>query len=396
MHICHVTPHLPPDQAANALLPAHLGRWAADAGHGVSYVAHPPRAGAPEPVAGRVTWIEPAARGWLHALGVGSIASAARIARRAGPSLAEADLVHVHSNGLLADVCAALARRRNRPVVLTLYGTEIWHYQPKPWPRDLFTKMYRRAAHVTFYSRGLLDKAIELGLSREHADVVYPPVVDRFQPVSDAERAALRARLGLRARHVLLNVKRLHPLAGQQHLIDAMPRILARHPDTELVICGMGPLLPELQARAAAAGVADRVRFAGLVDNSVVADYNRAADAFILPSLLEALPTVAVEALACGTPVISADHPGGVELHALFDADVAVVPKERADALADAIGGFLDRPRRTLDRTADVLSREFRPRAVWQRFHAIYERHADARTRTTDAPVNERRIGARP
>ena len=77
--------------------------------------------------------------------------------------------------------------------------------------------------------------------------------------------------------------------------------------------------------RPSALGVAGHVTFAGLVDNEIVADYNRAADVFVLPSLLEALPTVAVEALACGTPVVSADHPGGVELHALFGDDVAVV-----------------------------------------------------------------------
>jgi hypothetical protein len=44
VRICHVTPHLPPDQAANALLPYHLGCWARDAGDEVSFIAHPPRA----------------------------------------------------------------------------------------------------------------------------------------------------------------------------------------------------------------------------------------------------------------------------------------------------------------------------------------------------------------
>ena len=71
------------------------------------------------------------------------------------------------------------------------------------------------------------------------------------------------------------------------------------------------------------------VTFAGLVDNALVARYCAAADLFVLPSLLEALPTVAVEALACGTPVVSSDNPGGVELHGVFGDDVAVVPKEQ-------------------------------------------------------------------
>ena len=45
MHICHVSPHLPPDQAANALLPAQLGRWAAARGDQVTFVAHEPAQG---------------------------------------------------------------------------------------------------------------------------------------------------------------------------------------------------------------------------------------------------------------------------------------------------------------------------------------------------------------
>jgi glycosyltransferase involved in cell wall biosynthesis len=376
MKIVHVTPHLPPDQAANALLPAHLGRWAVEAGHAVTYVAHPPRAGQAEEAAGPVVWIAPhQGAGWQRTLRLSALAAARTIAREAGPVLDRADLVHIHSNGLLAETCAWLANRRGIPVVLTLYGTEIWHYRAKPWPFDLFTRMYRRAAAVTFYSRGLLDKAIEFGLSRDGLSVIYPPVVDRFAPVDAGERAALRAKLGLRARRVLLNVKRLHPLAAQRVLIEAMPRVLRQQPDTQLVICGTGALRDDLEQAARDAGVADRVTFAGLVSNAVVADYNRAADLFVLPSLLEALPTVAVEALACGTPVVSADHPGGVELHGLFGEDVLVVPKEDRERLADAIVRRLEREgdeARTTPETMRILEREFRPAAVAARFEALY------------------------
>lgn len=387
MNIVHVTPHLPPDQAANALLPAHLGRWAVDAGHGVTYVAHPPRAGDAEPAAGPVIWIAPhQGSGWQRRLRVSALAAAREIARQAGPILDRADIVHIHSNGLLAETCAWLANRRGIPVVLTLYGTEIWHYRAKPWPLDLFTRMYRRAAAVTFYSRGLLDKAIEFGLTRPGLSVIYPPVVDRFAPVDAEARAALRAKLGLRARHVLLNVKRLHPLAGQRYLIDAMPRVLQSHPDTQLVICGTGALRAELEQLARDTGVASHVTFAGLVSNAIVADYNRAADLFILPSLLEALPTVAVEALACGTPVVSADHPGGVELHRLFTDDVMVVPREDSVKLADAITVRLDREQaRTHADTARILEQHFRPAAVAAQFASLYRAIASNTVHTTNA-----------
>jgi glycosyltransferase involved in cell wall biosynthesis len=323
-------------------------------------------------VAGPVTWSAPShGSGLAKVLRLTSIAAARRIAGEAEPLLARATLVHVHSNGLLAEVVARLARRRGIPTVLTLYGTEIWHYRTR-WPIDLFTAMYRGASAVTFYSRGLHDRAIALGLARPALSVAYPPVVERFGPVDEAARAVLRRRLGLTRRHVLVNVKRLHPLAGQRHLLDAMPAVLRAHPDTELVICGTGALRPELEAQAAALGVAPHVRFAGLVDNELVADYNRAADVFVLPSLLEALPTVAVEALACGTPVVSADHPGGVELHGLFGEDVAVVPREDSAALASALSARLADPRRTLPSTSIGLERHFRPAAVRAQYFALY------------------------
>ena len=83
LRICHVTPHLPPDQAANALLPAHLGRWAAARGDEVTYVAHPPRAGSAETQAGPVVWVQPnQAQGLMRR--IGSIAAARRIRRDAG------------------------------------------------------------------------------------------------------------------------------------------------------------------------------------------------------------------------------------------------------------------------------------------------------------------------
>ena len=378
MRICHVTPHLPPNQAANALLPFHLGCWARDVGDEPVFIAHPPhgaRLDVPTvALPGPVTLVDSyRARTPLARVSkVGTAAAAWRISKLAGPLIADADIVHIHSNGLLAEYCAKLAVRAGRPVVLTLYGTEIWHYRRKRFRPDLFTAAYRTASAVTFYSRGLLDFAVGLGLDRPALHVVYPPIADEFQVAdADAQRAA-RAQVGVTARHLLLNVKRLHPLAGQQTLLEAMPAVLASHPDTQLVVCGTGPLAGELAATARRLGVDRNVRLAGLVDNATVAVYNRAADLFVLPSQLEACPTVALEALACGTPVVSSDNPGGVELHGLFGEDVATIPRGNSAALADAIIAALAAPKRTQRSTAATLRRVFRPKAVAARYYEIY------------------------
>jgi glycosyltransferase involved in cell wall biosynthesis len=305
-------------------------------------------------------------------LRAGSIAGAWRIRRDGKPLLRSADLVHVHSNGLLPEVAAGIAHRLGKPVVLTLYGTEIWHYRRKRFGPDLFTRAYTHADAVTFYSHRLLERAAELGLQRTRCHVIYPPVSPSFAFHDAAAQQDARRALGLSAANVLVNVKRLHPLAGQRTLLQAMAAIVGEHPDTHLVICGTGALLSELQDVARASGVERHVTFAGLVDNALVARYCAAADLFVLPSLLEALPTVAVEALACGTPVVSSDNPGGLELHGLFGDDVAVVAKERPDLLATAIAAALHRKRRTRPATHAIVEQRFRADAVARRYVEVY------------------------
>ena len=378
MRILHVTPHLPPDQAANALLPWQLGNWAAAEGADVEYVAHPPRAGGHAPLAGPAVWVARTEGGAIaRQLKIASLFAARRIHRALEPAIARADVVHVHSNGLLAELAVLLARRRGKPVVLTLYGTEIWHYAPKKFGPDLFTRAYHAASCVTFYSERLMVRAQELELGRRNIRTIYPPVSDSFTWHGRRLQMEVRQSLGIQNAHLLLNVKRLHPLAGQRYLIEAMNEIIRLHPDTRLVICGTGPMLGELQSVARSAGVERHVTFTGLIDNTAIARYCAAADLFVLPSLLEALPTVAVEALASGTPVISSDNPGGLELNDVFGTDVTIVPREQPLALAEVVGDFLRDKRRALESTRDIIEREFRAPAVAAQYREVYTEAMD-------------------
>ena len=262
MRICHVTPHLPPDQAANALLPFHLGRWAVEAGHEPLYIAHTPRSPGASDLPGPVSWVpRGSAAGVLRAIKIDSLFSAAAIVSQIAPVIESVDIVHVHSNGLLAETAALVAQWKCKPVVLTLYGTEIWHYRPRRFGLDLFTRAYRCADHVTFCSRCLSERANELGLGRSKTTVAYPPVLDHFVRADAEQQIAARAELGLGHQHVLLNVKRLHPLAGQRHLIEAMPSIVRSHPHTLLIFCGTGPLLDELQEITQRKGMQDKIGY---------------------------------------------------------------------------------------------------------------------------------------
>lgn len=376
MRICHVSPHLPPDQAANALLPAELAAWACGRGDDVTLVAY-------EPAQGRVAADLPFGRVWRlprkprssaisRILRIETLKQARLITSALNEAAQRADVLHLHSNGLIIEVAAAWAAKRGVPYVLTLYGTEIWHYRRR-WPIDPFTRAYRGAAAVTFYSRKLRERAVAVGLERPGLSVVYPTIAAAFAPQDPPTRARWRAELGIAEPRVVLNVKRLHELAGQRYLVDAFARVARHRRDVRLVICGAGPLRDALETQARDAGVADRVTFAGLVLNDVVARYAAVADVFVLPSLLEALPTVAVEALAAGTPVISADHPGGIELHEIFGDDVLVVPKTNVDGLTTALAEAIDLPRRVRPATYGLVHKHFSPAAVHQAYADLYQ-----------------------
>ena len=375
MRLCHVSPHLPPDQAANSLLPAQLGAWGAAAGHEITFVTQDPAQGRTQatPLPGQVRRVSArrSSSPIVRSLRIDSWIRARAIAAALNDMAGGRDLVHLHSNGLIIEVASGWARRRSMPTVLTLYGTEIWHYRRR-WPIDPFTRAYMKATAVTFYSQRLLDRARSLGLIRPGLSVVYPPVSESFVARDADTRAEWRRELGINEPLVVLNVKRLHELAGQRYLIEAFARVARRRDDVRLVICGTGPLKHDLEERASALGVTAKVTFTGLVANDVVARYAAVADVFALPSLLEALPTVAVEALAAGTPVISADHPGGLELNEIFGDDVSVVPRQNAEALADRLEDALSTPRRTLARTGELVRDRFSPAAVERAYSAIY------------------------
>ena len=372
MRLIHVTPHLPPDQAANAILPAQAGVWSAERGHDVVYVSHPPaQGGVPAaPDAGPVTWVPRRTRGGiLGALRLDAWMFTRHIHNVLDQVATGADLLHLHSNGLLIEAAASWAHQHSVPYVLTLYGTEIWHYKRRR-PIDFFRRAYMRAGAVTFYSRRLMERARELGLTRPGLSVVYPAVAESFAERDEQGRASLKRELGIAEPLLVVNVKRLHELAGQTFLLDAFAAL--GRTDVRLVICGTGALRESLEQQAKTLGIAERVTFAGLVPNDEVARYTAAADVFALPSLLEALPTVAVEALASGTPVVSADHPGGLELQELFEGDVTVVPRRNAHTLARALGEALTGGRRTRPQTAIVLTRLFRPPAIADLYERLY------------------------
>ncbi|MGH9321043.1 MAG: glycosyltransferase family 4 protein [Vicinamibacteria bacterium] len=368
--VCMVTPHLPPDQAANALLPQLLREGLSRAGHEVRLLSFEPREGRPRQP--EVRYIRRPRNGLARRLRVSQIETGLSVWRESKAFFQGAHVVHVHSNTFMNQVAAFAAHRRSIPFILTHYGTEIWHYRKRAL--DPFLWMNEKAAAVTYYSRLLRERSFELGVVPREPLVVYPAVDERFQPPGAAAKREARRALGIEDGPVLLNVKRLHPLGGQSYLVQAMPEILKHHPKAKLFIAGEGEARKDLEERIEGLGLGTSVVLLGLIDNRELPRFYHAADLFVLPSRLEAFPTVAAEALASGLRVVSADHPGGVELEELFPEDVVLVPREEVPALARAILEALSRGGSSSAKSRERVERELRPKAAVEAYLAIYRK----------------------
>jgi glycosyltransferase involved in cell wall biosynthesis len=124
----------------------------------------------------------------------------------------------------------------------------------------------------------------------------------------DAVRDATRAPVILPGRPALVSVARLAYLKGYDLLLPAIDRLRRTHPGIHLTVIGEGGERPRLEALVRRLDLARCVAFPGFSAEPLPAV--RAADLFVLPSRYEAFPNAALEALACGTPVVLTDCPG--------------------------------------------------------------------------------------
>lgn len=371
MRVCMISPHLPPEQGANALLPVWLGNELTAHGIDVSYVAHQPTGRRHPPPVDHVVYVPRRGRGRLSRTIGGAAIAASRMAWGARRAIEASDLVHLHGNGFMIEVGQFVAARYRKPYVITLYGTDVWHHEPARHAR--FGRVVRDSACRAFYSRGLRDFARNLGLAPDPSTVIYAPVPSTFQAVEADRRHALRRELGLGDRPLLLNVKRLHPVGGHEDLLRSMPAILSECPDVQLWLAGDGKLRPALEALTRGLGIESHVRFLGLVDNEVLWRYYAAADLFVLPSRLESWGTVMLEALACGTPVVATATAGAREVQDLFPADVALAEPGNAHALAAVVTARLHEDRRTDPATQCVLRERFSVSRCATEYLRLYE-----------------------
>ena len=256
-----------------------------------------------------------------------------RAIRRSG-----CDVVHAHLE-YAATLAAAAGRVTGHPVVSTFHHVAT---TGTGWRNDVRERLAvaaaTQSARTVFVSQS----------SKASFAARYPRLADRnwvvirngidvraFSPATTGMPADLGIPAGA---PVALLPAALRGDKGHETVLEAWPRVTAVHPEARVVFAGSGGMEPSLRRLAERLGVSASVVFAGFRND--VAELMRASSLVLLPSRSEALPTVLMEAAACGRPVVASNVEGIPEVVAHGDTGVLLEPDDSA-GLAAAVNELL-------------------------------------------------------
>ncbi len=227
------------------------------------------------------------------------------------------DILHAHAPSILSDIPALLyAKRNNIPFILTCHG------DPDTAPGDFISKMA-----ISFYDRYYLDKVLSYAntiicpsehyigesrfLEKHRSKIVVIPNGISFEDFNisySKEKCREKLKLPLN-KNLILFVGVLAHRKGPDILIKAMPRVISKFPNTQLIFVGSGVMRKELEMLSNSLGVENYVKFAGFAGKDLKPLYYKAADVFCLPSTMktEVFPNVFLEASASGLPMVVSD-----------------------------------------------------------------------------------------
>ncbi len=238
--------------------------------------------------------------------------------------------VHAHFATAAAEVATMAARLAGVTCSVTAHAKDIYH-------RDNTPHLARRlaGAHVvvTVSSHNVGHLRAVLSVAGRSPDIRHIANGVPIGPMADPAASL-----------TLLCVARLVHKKGVDLLLDAAALLLEQHPRLRVDIIGDGPLRDELTARIDRLGLVGRVRLLGAATTSEVATAMTQARAVVLPCRIDVdgdrdgMPTVLVEALARGVPVVSTDVVGIGELVNDGQTGLLVAPDD-----AVALAGALDR-----------------------------------------------------
>lgn len=255
------------------------------------------------------------------------------------------DIVHAHleTATTLAPLAARVARR---PAVCTLHHVPVPLHGREALRERLAVEVGSRSDGLLFVSeasrKGFAASYPRAVMNRGRWEVIYNGVdLERFRPARPTDQD-VRAGLSLPPKAAIVcMVGHMRPGKGQHVAIEAWPAVLRSAPEARLVLVGSGPNEDHLRRQVNRLGLADRVIFTGIRDD--VHLLLRSSTLAVLPTRMEALPTVLIEAAASGVASV-ATAVGGVPEVVLDGKTGWLVAAPRADLFARALREALSDP----------------------------------------------------
>ena len=271
-----------------------------------------------------------------------SIPSAASL-RTFLKAVKSSDIVHAHGHPYLASlIMGKLAKRYSKPFVLTQHNTFIEYnsmFDDMERLNDLVTgkEALKTADKIIAVSNATKDYILSLGAKPEKVKVIHNGVdLTHFRPIA-GKKEEMRHKLGISKNAiVVLTVRRLVYKNGIDTLIEAANIAVKKNPNIIFLVVGKGPSQNSAQEEIQKLGIDKNFRLAGFVSDEELPLYYNGADFFVLPSKSgEGLPLVALEAMACGLPVIATKVGGISEI--LNDQYGKLVLPNAPELMAEAI-----------------------------------------------------------
>ena len=287
----------------------------------------------------------------------------ARYIREARPDV----LVSALPGADAAAICAAELTDRVVPVVVTVHNVPADYYAPE-WLAAART-LYPLADAVVAVSRGVAESVRSLGVDAGRVRTIYNPIpADSIRWLAQAEVTHPWFADG--EPPVVLSVGREAPSKDYPTLVEAFG-LARREVDARLVILGKlsAPYRAGLKSLARGLGVEGDLDFVDFDENPY--RYMKRAGLLALSSRSEGLPTVILEALACGTPVVSTDTPYGPR--EILGGWGDLPPVGDARALALALAGTL-RGARPTEEALRARAADFSPEKAAAAYLALFEK----------------------
>jgi len=272
------------------------------------------------------------------------------------------DLIHAHGHPYPSSLIAAkIAKKYGKPVVLTQHNTFIEYenslWDHVEWLNDcaIGREALKASDRIVVVSNATRNYVLSLGADPKKVCVLHNGVdVDRFKPLAGV-RDEMRKKLGIpKASRVVLTVRRIVYKNGVDTLIDSAEKSIRKNPRLVFLVVGKGPDFEKVKEKIVQLGIQENFRLIGFVSDDDLPFYYNAADFFVLPSKSgEGLPLVALEAMACGLPIIATNVGGISEI--MKEECGKLVPPNSPDVLAEAILEFSRRDLASLRRDLRVM-----------------------------------------